>query len=164
MPRSHKYVMVMTALIVTALATTGVVAADSSQDYSKAMRGFLPVIVDWTAEVQQAAHAAAVKPQPERLEELAELGVRGEYILDDLRGTAASAPVPLQRAHWALADAIGTMSVAAQNAEGDPAAAALAVESQIEWAQPALQKLQNYITRFGVVRPGDTPDQPGSGS
>ena len=164
MPRSHKFLMVMTALAVMALATTGVVAADSTQDYSKAMRGFLPVIVDWTVDVQEAAHAAAVKPEPERLQELAYLGVRGEYILDDVRGTAALAPKPLQRAHWALADAIGTMATVAQTAENDPVAASQVVDEQMEWAEPALLKLQNHLTRFGVKRPGETPDMPGSGS
>ena len=164
MHRYYKMLTMLTVLVVTVFATTSVVAANSAQDYAEAMQGFLPVVVDWTEDVQAAAHAAAHKPDQENLAELAELGARGEYILDDLRGTAALAPEPLQDAHWQLADAVGTLTVAAQNADQDAVGAADLIDGYLDWAEPSVQRIHNYVTRFGVKRPGDTPDLPGSES
>lgn len=156
----HIHPLVTIAIILGALlATAGV--ASAAVDYRGAMKGLLPIIVEWSTDVQSAARAAAVKPDPERIDELSELGQRGLYILDDLRGTAAQAPAPLQIAHWRLADGIGTIALAAQNAGEDPVAAAQVVDGQMTWIQPALKSIQQYVTRFGVERPGNTPHLPG---
>ena len=147
-----------------ASSTTGVASANPTEDYRDAMTGFLPVIIDWTGEVQTAAHAAAMKPTPDRLAELDELAQRGEYILQDFRGTGTLVPAALRPAHSIVADMIGTLMSAAANADEDRVAAAEMVDGTLEWAQPAVRKIQNFTSGFGLVRPGETPDQPGLGS
>ncbi len=158
MHRYYKVLTTLTVLVLTLVATTSVVAASPADDYYEAMQSFLPVIIEWNEEVQSTAHAAAIKGEPDTIERLNELGVQGEYILDDLRGTAVSVPGPLRPAHWMLADAVGSLTVAAQAADEDPMAAALTIDEQLEWVSPAISKLENYLTRFGIIRGGDTLD------
>ncbi len=164
MNRNTQVIFTLIAVFGAFLATGEVAAANQTEDYRTAMRDFLPVIVDWSAEFQQAAHAAAVKPDPERLAQVAELGKRGGYILDDVRGTGVLAPRALKPAHSMLADFIGTLNTAAEMAQTDPVAASEMIDGQIEWVQPALGQIQNFLTRIGIGRPGATTEMPGSGN
>ncbi len=163
MARKTQMTLVAIAVLGTIVATGGVAAASPTEDYRQAMKGFLPIIEDWSVEFQQAAHEAAIKPDPERLAKVAELGKRGGYILDDVRGTSVIAPRALKPAHSMLADFAGTMAYAGELAQEDPVAAAELVDNQIEWVAPALGQIHNFVTRIGLERPGMVPDLPGSG-
>lgn len=163
MARKMQMISVLTILVAMMMATVGVAAANPVEDYRTSMRGFLPVIEDWTTELQQATHEAAIKPLPERIAAVEELATRGFYILDDLRGTAELTPQSLMATHWQLADAVGTMAVAAERVSENQAAAAELVDGQIEFARPALNQIQNFVNHFGARRPGDIPAQPGAG-
>jgi hypothetical protein len=158
--RIHTGIIVAAVIFGALLTTAGV--ANAASEYTTAMKAFLPVIVEWTAEVQGSAHAAALKPEPARLSELDELAAQGYYILDDIRGTAELAPAPLGWAHWQLADAIGSIAGAAEGAEEDPVGAAETINAQMSFLEPALGRIQNHVQRYGVERPGVVPHVPGA--
>lgn len=164
MTSKMRLIPVLMMLVAALVVTVQVVAANPVEDYRASMRSFLPVIEDWSAELQKATYAAAVKPSPEAMARVNELAVRGSYILDDLRGTAELTPQPLVAAHWQLADAIGTMVTAAESVSEDPTAAAELIDGQVEFAQPAMSQVWNFVTRFGAQPPRDIPVQPGTGS
>ncbi len=155
MKREIHLLLALTFIASAFILTAGVADADSSTEYTESMATFLPVVQDWIEEVQLTAHTAAVKPDPERLAALDALSVRGAYMLDDWRGTAAIAPAPLRIAHWRVADALGSIVTAAETAEEDPVHAAATIDDMLTWSDSAFDTISTYVARSGIVNSGN---------
>jgi hypothetical protein len=86
---------------------------DQALRYRESMGYFLPVIDAWNNELDADLAAVAVKPELACSTDYAELLRRGGYILDDLRGSALSAPSPVAAANLRAADALQRVALGA---------------------------------------------------
>jgi hypothetical protein len=112
-------------------------ATPVDENYRDAMRVFVRDLSKWGAGLQESADAAVIKPELGCSAEMIEQVTSGQWMVDDLAGTARLAPAHLAYVHGMLIDSVSALSAEAGGACYDPAAAAEAIRAErvgFDWA------------------------------
>ncbi len=117
-------------------------AAPVNEDYSSAMRTFVVTLEGWGDAVQTAADAIAIKPELACGTDLQALAAAGQFMADDLVGTARLAPANIAFIHGMLTDSVQTLEADAASACGDSESAIAAIRAEragFDWALAAIK-------------------------
>lgn len=123
-------------------------SANVADDYRNDMYEFVPILRDWTAQIEQIADRAVAKPGDACSEEVADLARRGAGMARDLEGTIP--PAALADAHDDLTAAFFSIAGTAANGCSLGGDLASEIEDELADATNALRK----IGYFAQTAPG----------
>lgn len=142
---THMQVLFASTLLVGAFAFSTGAAAASPNDYRAGMPGLLQDVQIWAGDVEMTTAAAITKPELACSDSMVELARRGHSIADDLVGTGQHVPGALAASHNELTATVLRMTGAVEQACGNSAGAAQAVQADKSAQSRAMFRIDNFV-------------------
>jgi hypothetical protein len=133
-----------TLLVGAFVFSTGAVAA-SPNDYRAGMPGLLQDVKTWAGDVEMTTAAAITKPELACGAAMTDLVLRGHSIADDLAGSGQNVPGALAASHNELTATVVRMTGAVEQACGNSAGAAQAVQADKSAQSRAMFRISNFV-------------------